>query len=558
MTALLPFLLNSLLPRVADPGNPRFFLPAVLETLPGSNSAGKLLPLEEDAWDLGPIGGNVGETITQSFAANWSTYLERMEGEDLGGQQAIAPPGNPAPSLSLGGAPRSIRIGGLRNLRILGAPDYEAVAGGYAIALTMEFDHWDGTGGRPDLPRLGLSAPFTMRQALCLADTGGTVCNGRRSTDIAGHGTVSARLTGAYLDLLVHVTAPRDAGGAFGTGLVVSVERVTMRGADAATLPGIEVDDLTIEADFHAFLLNFWRSQITAALTSPDGVSGILGNINTALARPGNRAALAGEVTKNLAAVLDDLFAPVSGGLAPSSARASVNEADRYLFDRLRHALGRPASRLFLPRLLAQGGSPGLEPLHIAKVPLPDIRPDPRLTFTDCHLTGLTVTGLSNARGAETAFDLDGDAMRFEAEVGGWSPAPVLPGGPAIPAPPARGAADFSITPKGERSAITGSIAMTAQAVQLSGRAVATGTSDGDLVITLTGLRLSARDLSRAIRVTVRLDSWFAEMINAGANSPGVLDGILGALNDALKDQLAALSRDITRHAREAIASELR
>ena len=557
MTALLPFLLNSLLPRADDPANPRFFLPAVLGGLPGDNSAGKLLPLEEDTWDLGAIGGNVGETITQSFAANWSTYLERVKQVDLAGQQAIATPGNAAPTLSLGGDSASIKINGLRNVRIMGAPVYNEVTHGYAISLAMQFDFWDGADGRPDVPRLGLAAPFTMRQALCLADAGASTCNGNDSTDIEGRGTVSARLTGAFLDLVVHVTAPRDSLGAFAQGLQVSVANVTLRGADAATLPAIEVDDLTIQADVHKFLLNFWENQVTAALTSEDGVTGILTNINAALARPENRAALAHEVTSNLATVLNGLYAPVSGKLAPSQSTSSVNEADRYLFDRMRHALGRPGSRLFLPRLLAENKAAGLEPLKISKVDLPDIKPDRRLVFTNCHLSGLTVTGLSNAKAAESNFDMDGNAMTFSAELGGWRPPPRLSGGPKIPLPPSAGHATFSITPKGAPKAITGGLDMTAEAVTLSGRAVATGEADGSLVITLTELKLSVRDVTRAINVKVHIDSWFAKFINAGANSANVLNSILAAVNGELKGELPGLSRDVTSYARDAIASEL-
>lgn len=556
MTALLPFLLNSLVPRASDPQNKRFFLPTVLTEVPGSNSEGKLLPIEEDTWDIGAITGSAGTTITSSFASNWGSYLERVERKDLNNQRAIGNPNNPDPTLSLGDGMTKIIVEGLRNVKIEGEPAYKQIEDGYVIDLSIKYDYWDGQHGRPEFPLLGLSAPYRLSQSLCLADMGSDTCNGNASINITGTGTVDLVMIGAYIDLRVQVMAKKS-NNQF-QGLSVDVLSATTRGEDSQTLPVIKVRSLEINADVSGYLMNIWEDAVTKAITSPDGTGSIIKNINATMNEVSTLSGVSQQATGNMANVLNDILGTVTGTLAPSQPDPGVNPADRYLFDRMRYSLNNPDSSLFLPAVLAQSDNPSISPLDIAQVDLPDITVSPTLVFVKNKLTALNVTGLTNAKAPETALDMQGNKMHFSATLGGWNPPPAIPGGKSILAPPAVGKSDFSLTAKADGSEVTGKVDMTIQNVNLEGIIEAFGDTDEDLKLEFSQLKLTASNLQEAIVITVSVKSVFESMINGVINSDDTLGQILDTINKQLASDLPGISHDVTQYTQTAIASQLK
>jgi hypothetical protein len=554
MPNLLPFIFNTIRTRAIDPANKRFFLPGVLEGISGDNSRGKLLPIEQDSWSIGEVKGSEGATVTTGFIDNWATYLEKVKKVNLSNQYPIANPASPAPKLTLGDGKTKIMINGLQNVFVNDNPNFVSSAGGYTATLTLTFNYWDGTGGRPSIPALSLSTPYTLEQSLCLADTNAGTCNGNASTDIDGDGMASVSVTDAFVDAVVEFSIANS--GPSGREIVVNVKSLLFRGTDEATPPAINIIELTIGAKVSNYLINVWKTMASSAIQSPEGRAGIFQNLNAALNQPSTLAGISGQMTTNLASGLNSVLGTVTGTLPPVEGMTTENAVDRYIFDRARVALNEPASTMFLPQLLCQNDNLSLSPLKIAQADLPDLN-IMGMAFQQGKLVDLRFNGLTNVKVPPSEMTMGGGSMQFGGVLGGWNPPPKVSCAAGIPAPPATGSSQFSFVPKGSPM-LTGGLQLTLTTAQLNGLCQLSGKSDAELTIAIKSLNIEVADVVSNMHVTLDIKSAFKKFINDAANTQKMLQRILDELNKELANNYADLGTQVTKYARQAIDNALR
>jgi hypothetical protein len=555
MSYFLPFVFNTIRKRTIDPTNTRFFLPKVLEDADGSNSKGKLLPVEQDKWSVGSITGDGGALVTSSFLDNWATYLEKVKKVDMSYQYPIADPSTPYPTLMLGGKEKVV-IDGLENIFVSPNPVFTSVLEGYQVEATLQLGYWDGADGRVNYPSLSLNGPYRMEQKLVMGDKATGTPNGHGSTDVDGGGNVEIELEKAFIDAVFTVSVKTSGQGV--RQLAVNLQSLHFRGPDADTQPSLNIVNLTIDASVSEYLRGVWQKAATDAIQSQDGRTGIFQNINAALNQPGNLGPLSNELSGKLVTVIDGLLGPADQTMKAVQPPSTLNPVDRYMFDRVRFGLNSTGSALFLPQLLCQNQNPSLSPLHIDSIDLPTISAGP-ITLESGKVTDLNFTGLTNAQAPPGAIAIsDQEVLQFTGTLGAWNPPPKVSCAGGIPAPPARGNATFNVTPKGFPKTLTGALAMTVNGMQVTGSAKASGPDDSSLTIEIMSLALTASDLVSALKLSLDIQSDFKAIINNVINTPNVLSKVLDELNAELSRRLPEISTQVTSYAREAVTSGLK
>ena len=553
MSSLLPFIFNTIRKRAIDPTNKRFFLPVVLEGADGSNRQGKLLPVEEDSWSIGPITGDAGSTISTAFENQWATYLEKVKKVDLSNQYPIASPKTPNAILNMGGA-KKLTISGLENIFVLPKPTFTPISDGYRVSTTLELDYWDGSAAdRPSYPMLTIAGGYSLQQSLVLANKGATTPNGNGDMDIDGAGMVNIEVDNAFVDVVFNVVV-KDSGSA-GRQLDVNVTSLLFRGEDAGTTPSLNIQSLTIDASVSAFLLDVWKQMAAKAIESPDGSAGIFRNLNVSLNQPSNLGPLSKEMSAKLASAIDGLLGK-AGNVAAIQPSSTLNPVDRYIFDRIRFALNSPQSSLFLPQLLCQTRNPSLSPLKVQQIALPTLT-ILGTPWQNGSLTNVDVVGLTNVQAPPTSIQVgNDDTLGFTGVLGGWNPPPPVSCSGGIAAPPAKGTADFSITPQNS-GPLTGKLDLTVSTVNVVCACHTAGMEDSDLTITIDSLQLSSSNVVSSIQVSLDIQSVFTPMINKAINTQGTLEKILDTINSELSGKLSEIGAEVTTYAREAIKNGL-
>lgn len=549
--SLLPFVLNTAKNTTDDPGS-KYFLPVILANIKGNNSQGKLLPLEEKRWDIGAVGGVPGQTITTAFANNWMTYLEKVEGMSLDGQEAIASPGSPNPKLTLGGVDNKlIQIIGLQNAYVDTVNVVNQTKTQYQLSLTLQFSYWNKSNGQPDLPQMMLKAPYSMQQKLCLANQGEATCNGNASTDINGGGEAGVNINNAYVDADVTLAV---SGSDNSRALSVTVTKITLRGKNKDTTPDLDVVELTIDANVSSFLRGIWEDSARKAITSPDGQQGIFTQVGNSLNSENNLTSLSSTMTTQLGLLVDDLFGKVTGKLPSDKGQDADNDVDQYIFDRIRYALNSQDSNWYVAKVLCNLSNPSIDPYSIDKIDLPDL-PVEGLTFKKVSLTQVQINGLTNAEAPADSMVLYPDKMTMVGALGVLDPVPKIKCKKgAIPAPPSTITSKFSATAEGVK--LDADVKVTIKKANLNMDTSASGADVDHLVITMNSMTVSLADLSN-MNIDVDIQSAFKSLINAVINKPKFKTMILDKVNGALADNLAKIGTAITGYAKDIIKSQI-
>jgi hypothetical protein len=546
--AFLPLILNTAQKLANDPGS-KYFLPNVLQGLSGDNSQRKLLPIEQQNWPIGPIGGVPGQTVTTGFEDNWMTYLEKVKKVNLNGQSAIAKPDTPTPQLNLSDSQHNlIQIVGLQNVKVTQVNVLASTEAGYHVALALQSNAWN------DYPVLQVNTPYTLSQNLCLANNGSSSCNGNAETDIVGSGSANILIQGAALHADVSVgLSGQDAN----RQVTVTLNALKLVGSDPNQSPALNVNKLTIDANVSSFLLNVWQTMAIKAITSPDGSAGIFEQIDGALNSAGNLNALAAMLTTQLQSILKEAFGPVAAGALPGHPQApGVNPVDQYLVDRASYALNTQGSGWYVPQLVTSISNPQLEPLQVASIQLPDITIAALgVTATAVSLSQVTITGLSNLLTPAAQMVFKPNSLSFVATLGMLNPPPQFSGqARQVPAPPTRVNGNFTMTIMD--TAIAGTMAITLQQPSLSVTANSEGDSLDNMTISFSSLAISLPDLANLV-IAVQLDSAFTGMINEALKNNSIRAQILQAVNGALGSNLGVIGGAVTGQVKQLIQSRL-
>jgi hypothetical protein len=540
---LFSFLYNTMQVRVNDPKNTRFWLPTVLQGIDGSNSKGKLLPIETDNFEIGPVKGEAGTTVTTAFTSQWQSYLEKVQKADLSTQTAIPSPNTPYATLSFLDA----TISGLENLYVLGNPNVTSDNTGYKTTITLQSNYYDGTNNKPIVPKLSITGNYKITQSLCTADKATpTVCNGNYSTDIDGKGLASIEIDNAFIeaDLNIYVT-----GTGAGRTASIKITALRLRGANTGSFPDLQVLDIKIDASVSSFLKGIWVTMSKKAITSPEGRTGIFTEINEQLNSADNLSRLSGTVTTQFQKALNSIMGGIPQNSLPSDAGQNVpNAADLYIFDRIRFSLNDSTGQWYLPKIVTSVKNPTLEPLNIASISLPD-QPLEQfgITLSKIQLQNIVVTGLSNILAPVNQL-----IFQPNADLSATVNLSALP----TPPPPLTATSSFSFFPTGADQTFTGSLVIKVNKSQLSFATSLGGNDVSSLTMTLSSAKISARTAD--ITVVLTLDSFFTDMINNSVlNQDSLKQTILDKLNGEITNNLKAISQQITDSARKGIGGRL-
>lgn len=548
---LFDFLYNTMLPRVNNPKDGRYWLPKVLEGIDGSNSQGKLLPLEVDGWNVGNVGGDAGVLVTTDFKEGWASFLEKHEKVDIDDQPPIVDPRTPFATLSFSKA----TINGLPNLNVLPDAPVQSDGQGYHTTITLQTNYYDGTGGRPALAPLSFSGNYNLSQKFCTADSeSATTCNGNYATDIDGQGLVSININKAFIEADVDITV--DGTGAQRTPRT-TIRQMRLRGATSGTQPELEITDLQIVANVSPWLVGSWVKLSKEALTSAEGQAGIFSQINIALNSSDNLNSLSDTVTAQLQVVLNDMIGAVPDNMLPSDAGQNIsNAADMYLFDRMRFALNNAGGQWYLPMLLCNFSDPSLEPLKVSKIDLPQ-QSIMGMNITTIQLLDLAVAGLSNMLAPSDTLIFNEDVgLQATIDLSALTNPPAKQyNGKTIPAPPLKGTGNFAMMFEDDDETYPGSFVLEVTSSRLHFTTKLDGSDLDELQITILSASIEA-DPSN-VRLNITIDSDFNDMINQVLNTPSVTSTIIDKINDALADNLGTISDQITASARAGIASRL-
>jgi len=533
MSSLFNFIFNTMQTRVNDVSNQRFWLPGVLEGMDSSGGSGKLLPLTVSEWKVGPISGEAGKTITDSFCLNYKSYLEKVKKLSFANQDVIPAPDTPCPVMAF----EQVTINGLQNLRVQPNPPTVSDAGGYHATVTLMTNYYDGTDGKPDIPLFGLSGQYLLSQSLCTASNDNpSVCNGVNRDDIDGRGAFDIVINGAYIQASLTISIE---GKAIGRKPVITMTGLQFMGAYEGGAPGFDINSLSIVASVSEYLKNVWVAMSERALTSPEGQTGIFQQINHSLNEPNNLKSISDTITPQLVRALDKLIGETPDGKLPDdSGQQLVNPCDLYMFDRLRFGLDDPAGQWYLPNTVRSIRNPVLEPLHIDGLQLPDQQVD-GMSYRQIKLLSVNVTGLSNmqALSKEMIFDVNG-ALDATVHIGALT-----------------GNGQFSLLPDGMDAPLTGGFDLTIQQSVLHFRSDLSGEDASSLTLRLHSAVINADPA--VIKLQLHIDSVFRDFINSVLNARGTLLDIMDKLNDVLAGHLDSISQEISKATSKGMLSRL-
>ena len=547
---LFGFIFKTIRGRANDPKNGKFWLPAKLEEIDNPSGPGKLLPLQGKNWDLGDVTGPSGSDVSLVITTQWWTVKTIDDPDPFADMMPIACPDRPSPHLTLPQA----TILGLDNVWVEDNPTIESNSTGYTATIAVRFGYYDQK-SYPQLGPLTIEATWTLEQCVCAAlKSAPAACTDMRDT-VDGKGPVTVKLTDIYADALVDI---RISGSGAQRAISLTVEKIQIRGIPPNPNPTVTITKLDFSTSEGRMVKNEWLKAARRALTDPNSVSAMMGNVNAELNKPGSLAKLAETLQGKLASIIDDTLGSVPAGQLPSGQQAP-NPVDQYLFDRARFALNNPASQIYVPRIILGINDPKLEPDNIDSIDLGSQSVE-GIAFNNLKLTQAVITGISNAAtpANQMIFHQDAGNVDVTVALSSLSPPPLVAVGGRniqVPAPPLRISSNFSFTVEDDPTVNPGSIVITIDGAQIATTIHFSGPDAATLTITFTSIHLAAKPA--AIKVTLSLDASLLDVINQVVNAPTVKQKVLDGINQRAAGHLDKLSKAATDKVREVIAQKL-
>jgi hypothetical protein len=570
-TSLPAFVFNTLLGRMNDPSNAAFFLPGLLAAMTSGDA--KVLPLTASRWDLGEIGGEAGATLAAGFAGGWYTSVPRPEGEKHCG---IPWPPRRVPTVTLTG----VTISALENVTMDPSPVITPTAGGYRLEIGLTQGRYAGVPGVTAGP-VAIDCTYEITQWVCSAGSGDGIPDDYAGPEpVVGtgelRGTISStRARADATDILVKVAADLGVGREGGLELIVAGVQVSVP-VNASVYPpapyaSFHVADMTVDSTQDRELARTEVQLASGVLNTPQALASILDNLNRAMGTSGYLGALQVLLNSALHDALDSVLGPLPpSGPVGDPVAPGTNPVDAYLFRRIHTSLATPGTDYYLPGVILFFQDPVLEPYSGGGISIPD-QETQGVTFHDIALTGLTITGASNAvlpAGSMTLVQstlLEGTTISATALVSTLSPGPTLTSGVGgvpqtrtVPSPPLSITAGFSITPGTSPTPITGTVNITVRNARIHAVFTVAGTDLSTFAITFGAVTVSADPADVEIDVKLKKGSRTLEaMIDTVLRSPASVNQVIGALNARIAAQLPDLGRTATANVRTLAAASL-
>ncbi len=512
------FLYNTLQPRVNSRANKRFWLPGVLQGIDNPNPAvgGKLLPLKGLSWPLGKIEGEAGQTITLSI---------------IGAARPLIEPAQIKPYMDDPYAAVSMNDGivmGLDNIFVYPDPSIYESPEGYEATIELKFEAYD------DLPKFCINGSYRLDQKVEIQDS-----SQPKVRTITGTGTFTSQITNVKLQADVKV---RIAGSGSSRKPMLMIAQLRLVSITGIGSPVFDTKVITINAE--PGFEEIWRNLSNTALNDSKTRATMLQNLINTLNEPQNLHSLSTTLNQQFENVLNNLLGKAEHLPSDSSNEVS-NVADLYLFDRLRVAFNNPDSHLYLPRQLLSINSPKVEPLNIDQIDI-GAQNIAGLSWQPNILDQIKINGLANSLAKAENIRLQQPLLTVFTSQGALSSHGRMVDGKEIPAAPLKIYANFSLSPPGDISPVTGTLTVSVSNSQLEILVTVADTMLDDLVITLKKMMIKVDLNLIKIDLNITSDSRMNGMANLLVNQDSIKQQLVEQLNEQLKNNLTSISQQVS------------
>jgi len=529
---LFAFIFRTIKASANDPKS-KNFLPVLLANIQSGGSP--LLPLREDSWSIGKLGGSSGQVVAKNIA---NQYYQ------INNTPAIPYPKDPDPSLDLKD-PQGVNkviINGLENVYVTDFTNYnyDEASAKVTADIKMQFNYWANNPGglQPGqkITPLSLSAPFILTQNLCLSNSqDDTSCIDPMAppVQIVGAGTFSADITQLNFNASIQITVGPNRSG---LNLAVTKLALVTTGAEAPKFKNINAQ-LTTESDFQDIISDL----ITSFMSAPDASTAVFTQMQNSLNDPQNINAITNTLNSQTGNFLDARLGAVTGTLPGDDGQQATNKVDLYLFDRIRYSLNNPNSNWYVKTLLNSYKNPPLNPFRPQDLNIGTIEIFAGFKLTNVTLTNIVVTGFPNATVPADRMILAPPTLSLALLLGS------LNAGTSA-------TANFSASYSGGN--LQFGITVTVNSVSLSSVISPTGDDANGLVVTFNAIDFQVPNVTN-MQITISDQSGFGPAVQKVLNTPDVQQKIVTAIKIQFNDHLTAISNEVTNLVRALLNQQL-
>jgi hypothetical protein len=529
---LFAFIFSTIKTSANDPKS-KNFLPVMLGNI--QRDGAPLLPLKEDSWTIGKLGGPSGLAIAKNIA---NQYFQ------INGTPAIPWPKDPDPSLDMKDPKGVIKviINGLENVYVTDFTNYnyDEASATVTAEIKMQFNYWTNNPGglQPGqkITPLSLQVPFVLTQNLCLANSlDDSTCIDPLAppVQIVGEGTFSAAITQLNFNASIKITV-----GSNRSGLNLAITKIALvtTGEGAPKFTNIKAQ-LTTESDFQDIISDL----ITSFMSAGDASKAVFTQMENSLNGPDNINAISNTLNTQTTNFFDARLGKVTGPLPGDEGQQSTNKVDLYLFDRIRYSLNNPNSDWYVKNLLDSYKNPPLNPFRPEDLNLGAFELFAGFKLSNVTLSNIVITGFPNSTVPAATMVLAPPTLRIALLLGSLNAGTIA-------------TANFSATYPG--GSLQFGITVTVHSVLLSSVITPNGDDANELVVTFNSIDFQVPTIS-ALQITLSDQSGMGPAVQKVLNTPDVQQKIVTAIKSQFNSHLTDISGEVTTLIRKLMNQQL-
>lgn len=529
---LFAFIFRTIKTSANDPKS-KNFLPVLLANIQSGGS--KLLPLKEDNWTIGKLGGTNGGWVAGKIAGSYY---------QINHTPAIPYPPEPDPSLDLKDSKgvNKVIINGLENVYVSEFTNYnydEATAT-VTADIVMQFNYWTNNPGglQPGqkVTPLSLSAPFILTQKLCLSKSindSNCIDPSAPPVTIVGEGTFSADITQLNFTASIQITVAPNR-----SGLNLSIGKLTLVTTGPQAPQFVNVNAKLSGDSYYQPIIS---AIITKFMKADEASAAVFTQMQASLNEPGNINAISNTLNSQVGAFLDARLGAVTGPLPGDEGQQATNKVDLYLFDRIRYSLNNPSSNWYVKTLLDSYKNPPLNPFKPDNLNIGSFEIFAGFRLNDVTLSDIVITGFPNSTVPAERMILAPPTLRMALLLGS-----LYAGTSAT--------ANFSASYPGGK--LQFGIAVTVRSVSLSSVITPSGDDASGLVVTFNSIDFQVPAVDN-MKITISDQSGFGPAVQKVLNTPEVQQKIVTAVKSQFNGHLAAISNEVTSLVRALLSQQL-
>ena len=510
--------------RSANDPKAKNFLPTLLSGI--QRDGGPLLPLKEDSWTIGQLGGTSGLGIAKTIADN---YFQ------INNTPVIPYPKNPDPALDLKDAKGvdKVVINGLENVYVTDFAnyDYDEATATVTADLKMQFNYWtlhpQGLQPGQKISSLSLNTPFILTQNLCASEspTSPTCINPDADPiQIIGNGSFSADISQMNFTAGIKIKV-----GPNRSGLDLSITRLKLvtTGADAPTFQNVNAQ-LWNESDFQDIISEL----ITSFMSAQDASTAVFAQMEESLNSADNIGALTSTLSAQVGAFLDARLGAVTGPLPSDEGQKSNNLVDLYLFDRIRYSLNNPSSSWYVKTLLDGYKNPSLNPFHPEDLNIGSFEIFAGFNLDNVTLSSIVIDGFPNATVPAEKMILAPPSLTLTVMLGSLSSGTTA-------------TANFSATYSNGSGRLNFGIRADIKSIALTSVVTPSGDDASELNLTFNSIGITLPSTS-ALQISISDQSGMGPAVQKILNTPPIQAKIVSAINSQFQSHLNDISNEVT------------